>query len=157
MSDSIPALTTLPMHLLNAQQNMVETGFYLGELGLHDRVKWVRDGHADCLVIAASAAKSDDMDSGKSPLSDDGAKEYPSPPLEDFEPAPLCAVVHISTCDFWLTADVGYCTSSIWKSFSDAKVTCTAERPEFEPFMDDYIMVSDNLRWLQESIETPGF
>ncbi|KAI6018350.1 hypothetical protein EDC04DRAFT_2607813 [Pisolithus marmoratus] len=97
------------------------------------------------------------MDSGKSPLSNNGAKGYPSPPPEDLEPAPLCAVVHISTHDFWLTADVGYHTSSIWKSFSDVEVTCAAERPEFELFMDDYIMVSDNLRWLQESIETPGF
>ncbi|KAI6023073.1 hypothetical protein PISMIDRAFT_13090 [Pisolithus microcarpus 441] len=105
---------------------MVETGFYLGKLGLCDRVKWVQDGHADHLVIASPAAKSDDMDSSESLLSDDGAMEYPSPPPEDFKPAPLCAVVHISTRDFWLTADVGYHTSSIWKSFriSDVKVTC---------------------------------
>ncbi|KIM66133.1 hypothetical protein SCLCIDRAFT_14522 [Scleroderma citrinum Foug A] len=128
---------------------MMGTGFYLGDNLFHDRVTWAWEGCATRLAI-----RPEGLDSAKQDL----AKYPSSPPPEDLALAPICAVVKISSRDFWLTTDAGYRgPSQIWKDFSEVKASCACEQPDMVPFKDDFSTVTENLHWLQDEVTTSGF
>jgi len=146
-----PSLPTLPSRLIAARKNMVNTGFYLGDSAFRNNVTWARDGRANRLIVKAGGDKIQD-----GPRVD--TSKYPSPPCEEIDPAPLCAVVKVSHRDFWLTADAGYCgPSQIWKDLAEVKASCANEQPDVMPFKDDFPTVIENLHWLQDNIATPGY
>ena len=128
---------------------MMGTGFYLGDTSFCDRVTWAWEGHATQLAI-----RPEGLDSAKQDL----AKYPSSPPPENLALAPICAVVKISSHDFWLTADAGYHgPSQIWKDFSEVKASCACEQPDMAPFKDNFSTVTENLHWLQDEVATSGF
>ncbi|KIJ13523.1 hypothetical protein PAXINDRAFT_156471 [Paxillus involutus ATCC 200175] len=148
-----PTLCTLPSWLIAARKNLMDTGFYLADNSVHDNVHWVRDGRADRLAVKP-AIPVDDVN-GKA---DDSSAKYTSPPPDKIELAKLCAIVHISNHNFWLTADAGYRKpTSVWRELAAVKPSCTVEEPDMQPVRGDFKPTIDNLRKLQDLIATPGF
>ena len=54
-------------------KNLVDSGFYLGDISVMDNVHWVQDGRADRLAVKLATTTDGD---GANP---DGAQKYPSP------------------------------------------------------------------------------
>ncbi|KAI9566519.1 hypothetical protein HD554DRAFT_2275745 [Boletus coccyginus] len=129
-------LCMLPSHILTARQNMLNTGFYLGDEGILDNVHWVCDGRANRLAVKV-ATVSNPM---KPDISDVASASYPSlPPEESIELAPLCAIARISTHDFWLTADASYLPDSkVWRELVNVKLSYTLEVPDLQPIRDNF-------------------
>ncbi|KAI6139058.1 hypothetical protein BKA82DRAFT_26472 [Pisolithus tinctorius] len=91
-----PTLCTLPVHLIAAHKNCLETSFYLGDKSVRKNIHWVQDGCANHLAIKPTGS------------SDDGSSKYATPPPEGtVDIAPLYAGYHKN--------------SKIWKSLADVK------------------------------------
>jgi len=128
--------------LFSTRERLVDTGLYLGHMSLWDSVHWVRDGRADRLAIKPAEPS-------------DVGKCLPSPPDDDssFDLAPILAVVHIDSNDYWLTADVNYRgPSEIWPDYANIKPSCVCQMPDIPPFTADWANVTDNLHWLQDQV-----
>ena len=127
--------------LLHVHQSLSTSPFYLANEAVLDHVQWVRDGHANRLLV-------------KPEESTNSARNDPS----NLPLAKLSAIVKIDRDDFWLTSDAGYRKPSVvWKSLADVKPSCAITIPNMQPAKMDYARVVDNLRTLQGKITTPGY
>ncbi|KAG1852688.1 hypothetical protein F4604DRAFT_1686533 [Suillus subluteus] len=134
-------LPTMPTHLSQIRDRLVESGIYIGDRSFRKSIAWRRMGKADRLVITPSTSASGP------------ATDLPGPEI-----AVLSAVAQVSSNDYYLTADAGYKGASyFWPDFATIKPSCTNERPDIEPFNTDFDVVIENLKWVQDIITTDGF
>jgi hypothetical protein len=126
--------------LLDARQRLLNTGLYLSHPNIRNKVEWVRDGKGHKLVVKNTK-----------PVDDDAEK---SPP----EMALLSLITVISVDDFWMSPDAGWKgPTSFTKTLTDAKASCTGEKPKIDIFGDDFVTAITNLQWLQDQTATHGF
>ncbi|KAI6017223.1 hypothetical protein BKA83DRAFT_4481247 [Pisolithus microcarpus] len=72
--------------------------------------------------------------------------------------ATLCAIIQISSNDYWLMSDGGYRKgSSICSRFCDIKPLCTVTEPSMTPVKDDFANVIKNLHAIVMKCATPGY
>jgi hypothetical protein len=137
---------------MSACRNLLDTGFYLGTNTFRDNVRWVRDGRANRLAVDIAQPLAEDHTG----TIGEGATRYSSPSAEaELILAPLCAIVQISSSDYWLTADCGYCGPSVtMPSLANVKPSCMGEWPDVEPFRAEFTTVMENLQWLQAQTAT---
>ncbi|KAG1858505.1 hypothetical protein F4604DRAFT_1684915 [Suillus subluteus] len=136
-------LPTVPQHLQQIREHLVDSGLYLGHSAFRDNIRWCRMGKADRLVVQNTLYVSGTND----PASESA-----------LELAIISAVMQISSNDFYLTADTGYKgPSTICLEYSSIKPSCTNEQLDIKPFKADFDVVKNNLRWLQDVATTDGF
>ncbi|THH11173.1 hypothetical protein EW146_g8136 [Bondarzewia mesenterica] len=136
-------LPLLPIYLIETHDRLLQSGSYLGDRSLQDKVMWVRDGNRDLLIRKPAADVVLD-DSGVPPGGHD---------LAD-----LSAVGVVSASDFWMTADGGYRGPSPFCScLANVKPSLVLETPDSTPYNVDFTETIRNLLWLQEQKSTPGF
>ncbi|KAF8836904.1 hypothetical protein BDN67DRAFT_983613 [Paxillus ammoniavirescens] len=140
VAESLPAM---PAHLCQVQARLVESGLYIGSRSIHQNVEWRHVGRCDKLVIKPPTTLASGTSTTRPETMAEGEAGYPSPPPEKvLDDAVLSAVVQISSNDYWLTADAGYCgPSTVWPEYSNIKPSCTNERSDPEPFKSDFAEV----------------
>ncbi|KAI6037404.1 hypothetical protein BKA83DRAFT_9650 [Pisolithus microcarpus] len=128
----------MPMHaaslvrLLARRLSLLDSGFYLGDNHVLNNVEW-------------TFFNGDEDEEGNIHVS-------------SFEPAPLCAITTIDRNDFWLTPLAGYHKpSAIWHDLASVKPSCAITQPSVQPVKEEFNIVVQNLRQLQDSITTPGY
>lgn len=114
---------------------------YLAQPNFCKKVEWIREGRAEKLVLKATSSTPDD------------AAELTAPEL-----AVLSLIGTISSDDFWMTLDAGWCRpTSITKNLSAAKVSCSAGSPPVQELAADFSTALTNICWLQDQAATHGF
>jgi hypothetical protein len=137
-----PVIKTRDERLRERRQEYFDSDdcFYLGDTNLRQQVKWKRDGKAHKLVCSNPTL----------PTASQGSSS---------DIAVLTAVVLISPEDYWFTSDgMWRGGTTITPTLDKVKPTCTGGSPEdCSVFKDDFKVVIENLRWLQDQVVTHGF
>ncbi|KAF9232798.1 hypothetical protein BU15DRAFT_80809 [Melanogaster broomeanus] len=138
MSDT--SVSSTHQHSAHIRENLLHSGFYLGDQDLVHHVHWAPNGRKDSLFINKP------LQSHTS--SSDNATELTT----------LSTVVRIMDNNFWLTSDVGWrAPTSITAHLHDAKATCVGVAPRSGPFHADFLIAAQNATNLQQQIATPDF
>ena len=153
LSSSQPSLPSLPSRLSTIHQRLLESGLYLGDRSVREKVAWAQDGKSHKLVIKSSIPSAEALAMDNDSDSDGSPNSALVP-----EPATLSAVVLLSDQDFWMVADAGYRGPGKFnREFADVKPSCSGGIPDVDPFKSDFAEVTANVHWLMDSIATRGF
>ena len=99
------------------------------------------EGKAEKLILKATSS------------TPNNAAELTAPEL-----AVLSLIGTISLDDFWMTSDAGWHgPTSITKTLSAAKVSCSASSPPVQELTADFSTALANICWLQDQAATHGF
>ncbi|KAF8076842.1 hypothetical protein FPV67DRAFT_1445399 [Lyophyllum atratum] len=150
---------SLHKRLTEARQNLLASGFYLGDpaftRAVQSKLVWAHIGREKSLVTKESMDAVEAAQKAAQAAEVDGTTPPPIPPLKM---ADLSIVVEITKEDFWMVA------CGMWKgptqacrTLGDMKLSCTGAKPGHEVFAADYASAVSSIRGLMELCVTPGF
>lgn len=119
---------------------LMQSGTYLGDPALMNRVHWDADGRQDIVVrnLIAGAAPT---------------------PNQRPSPAVLSAVLCISDQSYWLTSNAGWKGPTAYTTYlHQAKANCLGIHPNKSVglFLQDFAMIAHNANLLQDAAVTPN-
>ncbi|KAF9230627.1 hypothetical protein BU15DRAFT_83395 [Melanogaster broomeanus] len=138
MSDT--SLSSIPQRTTRIRDDLLHSGFYLGDHDLINRVHWAPNGRKDSFFV------------------NEAVQSHTSSSDDATELATLSAVVRIMDNNFWLTSDAGWrAPTSITPHLHDAKATCVGVAPRSGPFRPDFFVAVQNATNLQQQVATQDF
>ncbi|KAI6024582.1 hypothetical protein EDC04DRAFT_2723655 [Pisolithus marmoratus] len=131
ISEDPPASTTESL-LADRREQLQNSGFYLADDDIHNKVEWICHGRSHYLAVAGNEMQR--------------------------QVADLSAIVQINSNNYWLMSDAGYCKGmKFCQHLYDIKPSCTISEPPMNPYKTDFTAVMNNLRILTQKTSTPGY
>jgi hypothetical protein len=150
----------LKKQMATIKKEIVANSAYLGDLSIHDKLVWDRQGCCDVLVLKSDALTVKQALQEHS-IALEGDPEQPSPSLylpAETKPACLSAVIHISEDEYWLTSCGNWHGPNVAaQTLVDIKPTCVGGSPAMEPFATNFSNIISNAEWLLDQATTQGF